>query len=208
MRKKMAISMAVVALLLIGIMSTSVLASKSTAVATTESLAKKTAVSNQLRANAVSVAPTDFIKAASPAPVVADEDEVPDVDVSAGDKLEEDIAFDDLEAMELDDLKAMVPETYEETDAQISLRVRFLLYTHDGKHIMWGYVGNGYFVGQDNMGKRCWGIYGNGIFAGFYDGEFFWGKYRCGNWKAIGLFDENYSHGKYMLFPTTTATRP
>ena len=85
---------------------------------------------------------------------------------------------------------------------------RFLLYTHDGKHIMWGFVGNGYFVGQDNLGKRCWGIYGNGVFAGFYDGEFFWGKYRCGNWKAIGLFGENYTHGKYILFPTITATRP
>jgi hypothetical protein len=70
---------------------------------------------------------------------------------------------------------------------------------------MWGYVGNGYFVGQDNNGKSCWGICGSGVFAGFYDGEFFWGKYRCGNWKAIGLFGENYSFGKYILFPTTAA---
>jgi hypothetical protein len=69
---------------------------------------------------------------------------------------------------------------------------------------MWGYVGNGFFVGQDNLGKRCWGIYGNGVFAGFYDGGFFWGKYRNGNWKAEGLFGENCAHGKYILFPTPT----
>jgi hypothetical protein len=208
MRNKMAISMAVGALLLIGIMTTSVLASKSTAVANSASLAANTAVSTQLRTNAFSVVPADVCppKFVPPDPVVAGEDEVPEV--GAVDKLEEDVTFDDLEAMEVDDIKAMVPETYEETDAQICCRVRFLIYTHDGKHIMWGYVGNGYFVGQDNLGKRCWGIYGNGIFAGFYDGEFFWGKYRCGNWKAIGLFGENYSHGKYILFPTVTATRP
>jgi hypothetical protein len=207
MRKKMAISMAVVALLLIGIMATSVLASKST-VTDRASLAKNTAVSNQLRANTLSVAPKDLtaVKSVTPEPIVVDDIEVPEV--GADDKLEEETVFDDLEAMEVDDLKATVPETYEETDAQISRGVRFLLYTHDGKHIMWGYVGNGYFVGQDNMGKRCWGIYGDGVFAGFYDSEFFWGKYRCGNWKAIGLFGENYSHGKYILFPTITATRP
>jgi hypothetical protein len=208
MRKKTAISMAVVALLLIGIMTTSVLASKQT-VTNRASLAQNTAISNQLQTNTFSVAPNDLTaKAVTPKPVVADEDEAPDVDVSAGDKLEEKTVFDDLEAMEVDDLQARMPESYEETDAQITLRVRFLLYTHDGKHIMWGYVGNGYFVGQDNLGKRCWGIYGNSVFAGFYDGEFFWGKYRCGNWKAVGLFGEDYSHGKYLLFPTVTATRP
>ena len=196
--------------MLIGIMTTSVLASKPTAVTNNASLAKNTAVSTQLRANAFSVTPTDVCppKVVPPGPVVAGEDEAPEV--GAGDKLEEEIVFDDLEAMEVDDIKERVLETYEETDAQIVRRVRFLMYTHDGKHVMWGYVGNGYFVGQDNLGKRCWGIYGRGIFAGFYDGEFFWGKYRCGNWKAIGLFDENYSHGKYILFPTATltATRP
>ncbi len=203
MRKKMAISIAVVALLLIGVMATSVLASK-TALATDATLAKNTAVSNQLRANAVSVAPADFaVRPVSPSPE-ANGDEDPEV--GSGNKLGA-VAYDDLEAMDVDELKERVLETYEETDAQIITRVRFLLYTHDGKHIMWGYVGNGYFVGQDNQGKNCWGIYGNGVFAGFYDGEFFWGKYRCGNWKAIGLFGENYSFGKYILFPTT-AVRP
>ncbi len=71
---------------------------------------------------------------------------------------------------------------------------------------MWGFVGKGYFVGTDNQGKRCWGIYDKGIFAGFYDGEFFWGNYRGGNWKAEGLFGLNSSHGKYILFPTPDIT--
>ena len=197
--------MTVVALLLIAIMATSVLASKTTA-SNSASLTKNTAVSTQLRTNAFSVAPADVRPPndVTPGPVIAEEDEVPEA--GAVDKPEERVAYDDLEAMEVDDLKALVPGTYEATDAQITQRVRFLLYTHDGKHVMWGVVGNGYFVGEDNIGKRCWGIYGNGIFAGFYDGEFFWGKYRCGNWKAIGLFGENYSFGKYILFPTTSTT--
>jgi hypothetical protein len=190
MRKKIVVSMVVVALLLIGIMATSVLASNTT-------LAKNTDASKELRANAISVAPNkvDAVKV-SPASVIPPEDEeLPEIDVA-----------DDLEETDIENLKERVPETYEETDSRIRQRTRFLLYTHDGKHIMWGFVGNGYFVGQDNLGKRCWGIYGKGVFAGFYDGEFFWGKYRCGNWKATGLFGENYTHGKYILFPTTNIT--
>ena len=182
--------MVVVALLLIGIMATSVLASNTT-------LAKNTNASKELRANAVSVTPNkvDAVKV-SPASVIPPEDEeLPEIDVA-----------DDLEETDVEDLKERVPETYEKTDSLIRQRTRFLMYTHDGKHIMWGFVGNGYFVGQDNLGKRCWGIYGKGVFAGFYDGEFFWGKYRCGNWKATGLFGENYTHGKYILFPTTNIT--
>jgi hypothetical protein len=188
MRKKIVVSMVVVALLLIGIMATSVLASNTT-------LAKNTDAPKELRANAVSVAPNkvDSVKEVSPAAVIPSEDEeLPENDVT--------------EETDVEDLKETVPETYEETDARILQRTRFLLYTHDGKHIMWGFVGNGYFAGQDNLGKRCWGIYGKGVFAGFYDGEFFWGKYRCGNWKATGLFGENYTHGKYILFPTTNIT--
>ena len=201
----MAISMAVVGLLLIGIMATSVLAS-TTALATDAALTKNTAVSNQLRvntvsANAFSVAAADFaVKPVSPVPEVVD-DEEPEV---SSNNLLEDVVYDDLEAIGVDELKKTVLETYEETDALILTRVRFLLYSHDGEHVMWGYVGNGYFVGQDNHGKNCWGIYGKNVFAGFYDGEFFCGKYRCGNWKAIGLFGENYSFGKYILFPTTS----
>jgi hypothetical protein len=189
MRKKIVVSMVVVALLLVGIMATSVLASNTT-------LAKNTDASKELRANAISVAPNkvDAVKDLSPASVIPAEEQ-PEIDVA-----------DELEETDVEDLKERVPETYEETDSLIRQRTRFLLYTHDGKHIMWGFVGNGYFVGQDNLGKRCWGIYGKGVFAGFYDGEFFWGKYRCGNWKATGLFGENYTHGKYILFPTTNIT--
>ena len=115
------------------------------------------------------------------------------------------IVPEDVDVLDLDveDLRQIVPDTYEEVDAQVSItRVRFLLYTDDGKHVMWGYVGNGYFVGEDNMDKRCWGIYGKGVFAGFYDGEFFWGKYNSGNWRATGLFGLNCAQGKYILFPT------
>jgi hypothetical protein len=66
---------------------------------------------------------------------------------------------------------------------------------------MWGSYGNGRFVGTDNLGKRCWGIYGKGIFAGFYAGEFFWGKYDGGKWKAEYLFGLENSSGAYVLFP-------
>ena len=101
----------------------------------------------------------------------------------------------------------MSPRYYHLCNFQTSIqtrttRTRFLLYTHNGEHIMWGYVGNGRFFGQDNLGKRCWGIYGKNFFAGFYDGEIFWGRYRNGQWKAVYLFGENYSHGEYILFPT------
>jgi len=199
MRKKIAISMVVVALLLIGIMATSVLASN-------VNLARNTDVSKELLATAESVTPERLgpVREISPTSVIPNEvKELPEID-----------AVEKLEEMEVEDLEESVPGTYEETDSRICQRTRFLLYTHDGKHIMWGFVGNGYFVGEDNLGKRCWGIYGKGVFAGFYDGEFFWGKYRCGNWKAMGLFGENYTHGKYILFPeinlepAITATRP
>ena len=183
MRKKIVISIVVVALLLIGIMATSVLASDI-------KLAKNTEVSKELLPTAESVTPEklDPVREISPPSVIPDE-------------VEELLEIDAVE-----ELEESVPGTYEETDSRICQRTRFLLYTHDGKYIMWGFVGNGHFVGKDNLGKRCWGIYGKGVFAGFYDGEFFWGKYRCGNWKAVGLFGENYTHGKYILFPTTNIT--
>ena len=199
MKKKIVVSMVVVALLLIGIMATSVLASNT-------ALAKNTDVSKELVATAESVTPEKAgnVRELSPTSVIPyNIEELPETD-----------AVEELEETDVEDLKERVPETYEETDSRICQRTRFLLYTHDGKHIMWGFVGNGHFVGTDNLGKRCWGIYGKGVFAGFYDGEFFWGKYRCGNWKAMGLFGENYTHGKYILFPeinlepAITATRP
>ncbi len=88
----------------------------------------------------------------------------------------------------VDDVTSLVdlaPETYEEAKANIlPIRSRFILWTGNGAHVMWGSYGNGRFVGTDNLGKRCRGIYGKGIFAGFYDGNFFYGKYENGNWKA------------------------
>jgi hypothetical protein len=111
-------------------------------------------------------------------------------------------------AMELEvseDIEAlvrMIPKTLEEAEAEIvPLRARYLMWTHDGVHIMWGFCGNGRFTGNDNSGKHCWGIYGKGVFAGFYNGEFFWGRYRNGTWKAQDLFKPGPTHGKYVLFP-------
>ena len=99
-------------------------------------------------------------------------------------------------------LKELAPATPEDAEESIyPVRRRFLLWTNDGIHIMWGIYGNDRFVGTDNLGKRCWGIYGKGIFAGFYDGEFFWGKYCNGSWKAEYLFGLDYSRGSYVLFP-------
>ena len=180
-----------VALLLIGIMATSVLALDIT-------LAKSTNVPKELLPTAESVTPERLgpVREISPTSVIPDEvKELPEIDA-------------------VEDLEENVPGTFEETDSRICQRTRFLLYTHDGKHIMWGFVGNGYFVGKDNLGKRCWGIYGKGVFAGFYDGGFFWGRYRSGYWKAEGLFEANYTYGEYILFPITnidptiTAARP
>jgi len=95
----------------------------------------------------------------------------------------------------------IVPKTYELTDENIVSRHRFLMYTYNGRNILWGHYGNGHLVGQDNLGKRMWGIYGNSVFAGFYDGDFFWGKYRYGRWRAFDLFGLERSAGRYILFP-------
>jgi len=200
MKKKIFVSMIAVALLLIGVMATSVLASNA-------ALTRNTAVT-ELATQAASISPrpvpVEELNELTPSSVT-----LPDVIMSEDDKTNDDVvATDDGNAVDLDALRKAVPETYEETASRITQRKRFLMYTHDGVHIMWGLVGNGHFVGQDNLGKRCWGIYGNGIFAGFYDGEFFWGKYRAGNWKAFYLFGQYYSYGKYILFPLITAASP
>lgn len=103
----------------------------------------------------------------------------------------------------LDTLKAKIPSTLQDAEAKIlPIRTKYLMYTYDGNHIMWGSFGRGFFTGTDNNGKHAWGIYGNGIFAGFYDNEFFWGKYYNEDWKALGLFHMQYSNGKYVTFPT------
>lgn len=104
-------------------------------------------------------------------------------------------------------LKELTPETYEEAESRIyPIRSRFVLWAQNGLHVMWGVYGNGRFVGTDNLGKRCWGIYGKGIFAGFYDGKFFWGRFRNGLWKAEYLFGLDHSRGEYVLFPVATLT--
>jgi len=110
-------------------------------------------------------------------------------------------------AEDTEQLKQLAPETFEEAERSIyPVRRRFLLWTNDGVHVMWGVYGNGRFVGTDNLGKCCWGIYGKGVFAGFYDGDFFWGKYCNGAWKAEYLFGLDSSRGEYVLFPPPTIT--
>ena len=108
------------------------------------------------------------------------------------------------EQAQIQKLKEEIPKTLEEAQAILpSSRTRYLMYTFDGLHIMWGVLGNGHFIGTDNQGKTCWGIYGQGIFAGFYDGQFFWGKYsNVGTWKAEYLFGLRVSEGKYIIFPS------
>lgn len=104
-------------------------------------------------------------------------------------------------------LKQLAPETFEEAESSIyPIRRRFIMWTSDGAHVMWGVYGNGRFAGTDNLGKRCWGIYGRGIFAGFYDGEFFIGRYYDGLWKAKYLFGIDQSRGEYVLFPAPELT--
>jgi hypothetical protein len=104
-------------------------------------------------------------------------------------------------------LKEIAPATPEEAESNIyPVRSRYIMWTKDGVHIMWGIYGNGRFVGTDNLGKRCWGIYGRGVFAGFYGGEFFWGKYSNGSWKAEYLFGLGNSSGSYVLFPSPVAS--
>jgi hypothetical protein len=122
-------------------------------------------------------------------------------------KPDDSIVISPEQAEDKEQLKTIAPATPEEAEANIyPVRHRFLMWTNDGVHIMWGIYGNGRFVGTDNLGKRCWGIYGRGIFAGFYDGEFFWGKYCNGTWKAEYLFSLEHSRGKYVLFPSPAIT--
>ena len=113
------------------------------------------------------------------------------------------------EDSEVEKLAKLIPETIDEAEANIApQRNRFLMWTHDLKHVMWGYYRNGFFVGKDNHGVRAWGVCGNGYFAGLYNGEFFWGRYRAGHWKAKNLFGEqDTTHGGYVLAPTLVAVR-
>jgi hypothetical protein len=108
---------------------------------------------------------------------------------------------------EVEQLKPQIPATLAEAEASVlPIRGRYLMWTHDLRHIMWGQFGARYFVGTDNLGKHAWGIYGRGYFAGFYDGQFFWGRYSNGYWKAQGLFGLNAAYGKYVTYPVPTIT--
>ena len=111
------------------------------------------------------------------------------------------------QAENTEQLRQLAPATLEEAENSIRpTRHRFILWTSDGVHVMWGVYGNGRFVGTDNLGKRCWGIYGKGVFAGFYDGDFFWGKYGNGSWKAEYLFGLDSSRGEFVVFPSPAIT--
>lgn len=106
---------------------------------------------------------------------------------------------------EFEKLKDRIPKTLKKAEDSIqSLRNRYLMWTNDLKHVMWGRYGNGYFVGTDNQRKHAWGIYGNHIFAGIYDGKFFIGRYGKGQWSAKYLFDENWSQGRFITRPSPT----
>ena len=102
------------------------------------------------------------------------------------------------------DVKQNMPDSFAQADEYIGLgpeRNRYLMWTNDGVHIMWGFYGNGYFIGYDDQGKQAYGVYGNRSFTGYYDGELFNGKTRGFNWKAEGLFHESETSGKLVLFP-------
>jgi hypothetical protein len=185
MRKKIVVSSALLLLLTVGIMATTVLASDLN-------------LSNNLNDQKVSL---DNVKLLTTESVSSVRELVPENEIGRPTEVNDQSLLED---SELDRLMQIVPETYEEVEAEVipnPRRTRFLLYTFNGEHIMWGYVGNGRFFGQDNLDKRCWGIYGKNFFAGFYDGEIFWGRYQNGQWKAVYLFGEKYAHGEYIIFP-------
>jgi len=98
-------------------------------------------------------------------------------------------------------LKKTIPESYEAIASLYPRINRFLLWTNNGINIMWGTYGKGYFRGEDNNDKKAWGIYGAKVFAGFYDGEFFYGRYRNHKWRATNLFNKNISFGEFETFP-------
>ena len=104
-------------------------------------------------------------------------------------------------------LRDQLPATIDDAEAKtVPVLGRFVMYTYDLRHILWGQFGNHYFTGVDNMGVRVWGIYGQGYFAGLYNGQFFWGKYSCSLWSARNLFKLNYACGRYVTTPLPAAT--
>lgn len=104
-------------------------------------------------------------------------------------------------------VKSYLPVSYEETESSLQnvLTRRFILWTHDGVHVMWGKYGRYVFVGEDNEGVKVWGIYHKGFFAGFYGDKFFHGRYNNHRWRAVGLFGENFSYGGFLTFPRSNS---
>jgi hypothetical protein len=98
----------------------------------------------------------------------------------------------------------LVPTSYDRVAKDIAesdRAHRFILWTHDGKHLMWGTYANGYFIAEDNEGNDIWGIYNDGTFAGFGGNGFFVGKYRSHIWGAWNLFEEGKrSFGQFKTF--------
>jgi len=113
----------------------------------------------------------------------------------------------------LEELKAKLPATYEETEKLIGAakpvggavvpmpKGKYVMWTHDLDHAMQGRFANGFFIGKDSDCKRAWGVYGRELFVGFYDGKLFTGKYSGGSWKAEGLFGAVQTQGKYVTYP-------
>ncbi len=109
---------------------------------------------------------------------------------------------------EVEELRGRLPATFNDAKAQItSPSNRFLLWTHDLQHVLWGHYQRHVFIGWDNLGRLAWGLYGKGYFVGRYDGAFFWGRYLEGRWKAIDLFDEDATWGRYLVAPGLDATQ-
>lgn len=104
-------------------------------------------------------------------------------------------------------VKSYLPVSYEQTESSLQnvLTRRFILWTHDGVHVMWGKYGRYVFVGEDNEGVKVWGIYHRGFFAGFYGDKFFYGRYHNNRWKAVGLFGEDFSYGGFLTFPRSNS---
>jgi hypothetical protein len=131
---------------------------------------------------------------------------VPDNEAKALEKALAELDVDSIEELrnlDEDTLVEIIPETEEATKELVEIQriQRFILWTHDGEHVMWGRYGNGYFVAEDNNGEKIWGIYHKGFFAGFYGDEFFKGRYRGNRWRAEGLFGEEKSYGEFKTFP-------
>jgi hypothetical protein len=195
MNKKLKLSAVAVAMLMLSLVAVSAaMASPSTTMATPTQVS--TAVAN------VGVAATPIFNA--PVKIVST--------MSATDAkatAENSLAISDAQVQNPELLIELVPKTLEEAENCIlPIRTRYLMYTNDGLHIMWGAFRKGYFTGTDNLGKTCWGIYGRGVFAGFYDGQFFWGRYGNGAWKASYLFGLPLSYGRYVLFPPLAVAVP